>query len=191
MSKKINEIREDNNELLEQRRRHEEMFDNENYMAGLGTDQIIHCQFLMNAISYYHSLNHQLREIIEVKNQVNQNEGKKLVLKALLGQHSDDQRSKKPKFSEETGNKDSVTGASGELPSLVELEAMVEAAEAENSRLTNSITTTQVRNKTLETELNKTIELNKVKRLSDIENSIIEKKNEIDEIKAELELLSS
>lgn len=196
VQKKIIDMKEDNQELLEQRRRNEETFDNETYMSGIGVDQIVHCQYLMNVISYYHSLNHQFKEFIQLKNQVNKNDGKIIVLKAILGLQTESSPGKGSKTDSEPKEifstpKDVSTGTSSQGPSLSELEGLIEAAEVENARITNSITTTQVRNKTLGNELTKTLELNRAKKLEDIEKAIEEQNNEIADIKAEIEMVSS
>lgn len=209
VSKKITEAREDNMELLEQRRRYEETFDNENYMAGIGADEIVHRQFILNVISYYQSLNDQLKEIIDIKNLVNNNEGKMAVLKSLLNMDSAN-----PSVPIDQKNKDSYptklspmlkssilgspkipaqiyTGASLQSPTVSELEATIEAAEAEKLRISNSVATTQSRNKTLSSELTKTNDYIKVKRLEDIENLITEQRKEINDINQEIDLLTS
>jgi len=207
VSKKITEFREDNMELLEQRRRYEETFDNETYMAGLGADEIVHRQFILNVISYYQSMNDQLKEIIDLKNQVNNNEGKIAVLKALLGENLPDGQSSKekpeasPSIKTPMAKKDATmspklpaeisTGASAETPTISELEALIEAAETEKARLTNSLSTTITRNKTLTSELQKTNDINKAKKLEDIEKLITEQHKEIEDIKQEIQLLSA
>lgn len=195
VSKKIAEMKEDNMELLEQRRRYEETFDSETYMAGIGADEIVHRQFILNVISYYYSMNEQIRELIALKSLVNQNEGKMKVLNALLGvSPQTGSQAGSPKLAKADSPKPTIqvpTGASVVSPPLSELEAMIEAAQAEGARLTNSLTTTQARNKTLSSELAKLSDVSKAKRVEDLDKAIADQTRELDDIRKEIAMVSS
>ena len=211
VQKKVTEMRDDNMELHEQRRRVDEAFDSGAYLEGLGAEQIVQLQFILNVISYYQTINDQLHDLINLKYQVNDNSAKIAVMHALLGQHSerhspvpkknpfsesfvDSNPQSKFKPSEDNATKapaEISTGASAQLPSLAELEAQLEAAEAEKTRLTNSVTTIQSRNKTLGNELTKNLEIIRLKKAEDLEKKIEEQRADIEDIKQEIELLSS
>lgn len=198
-------------ELREQRRRLEEAFDGETYMSGLGADEVVHWQFVASAISYYQTVNDNLQEIIALKNRVNVNAVKLKLLKSLLDLKDEDiqasatfgqlvDASSALPFMKKVTQKGSLkgpmeitTGSSKDQNefSASELEAMVEAAQSEKSRLTNAFMTLQSRNKTLSSELSKTADIVRIKTSERLDEKIAEQRREIDDINQEIEMLTA
>lgn len=204
--RKIYDTKEDNLEFLEQRRRFEETFDNDTYMSGLGSDPIVHREFLLSVISYYQEMKLSIIESIEMKQKVNNNPGKIAVLKRLLRIQSESTPSTKQPDSSPSANspflgiKDTLEspkqpmelcGSVFDQPSETELEALIEAAEAEQTRLSNSLTALESRNKTLSSELTKATEYVVVAHGQNIDAKIDERSQEMADINQEIEILTS
>lgn len=202
VSKKISDTKENNFQLLEKNRRFEESFDNGTYMSGLGSDDSIHKRFLLSIVDYYQNKKKSLEQIIQLKEKVNDNGGKLKVLKSLLGisleenlsTNKDSSSSKiQSPMLKATSDKTPmlITSNSNEQPSETELEALIQEAEGEKSRLNSSLTTFTSRNSSLGAELTRLNDFLAASKSQNLEQKIEEHKQEIDDIKLEIELLTS
>lgn len=174
-------------------------------MGGIGSDPLVHRQYLLEMISYYEQMKQSLLESIELKAKVNDNPGKILVLKRLLGISSD--RTPSTKRTESSPSMKSpllkvdilgspkppmdVSGSPGNQHSESELEALIEAAQAENSRLINSLSAIQSRNKTLSSELTKTSDILNVARSQDIDSKLTDYTKEIEDVNLEIAMIEA
>lgn len=202
--RKIEDAKDDNIELLEQRRRFEETIDNDTYMAGLGSNPIVHRQYLLEIISYYEQMRREMVISIDMRKKINDNKGKIAVLNGLLG-GSNSSRAAAQKIEDnmfdipnskigesvKCQNPFEITGSSTDQASESELEALIEAAEAEQSRLANSLTNLQSRNNTLNSELIKTTNFITVARTQNLDLKKKEYEEEITDINQEIEMLTN
>lgn len=202
--RKIEDAKDDNIEPLEQRRRFEETIDNDTYMAGLGSNPIVYRQYLLEIISYYEQMRREMVISIDINKKINDNKGKIVVLNGLLGV-SNSSRAAAQKIEDNMfdipnskigesvkyQNPFEITGSSTDQASESELEALIEAAEAEQSRLANSLTNLQSRNNTLSSELIKTTNFITVARTQNLDLKMKQYEEEITDINQEIEMLTN
>jgi hypothetical protein len=202
--RKIEDAKDDNIELLEQRRRFEETIDNDTYMAGLGSNPIVHRQYLLEIISYYEQMRREMVISIDMRKKINDNKGKIAVLNGLLG-GSNSSRAAAQKIEDnmfdipnskigesvKCQNPFEIKESSTDQASESELVALIEAAEAEQSRLANSLTNLQSRNNTLSSELIKTTNFITVARTQNLDLKKKEYEEEITDINQEIEMLTN
>lgn len=200
VARKIGDIKEENTELLEKRRRFEELFDNDTYMGGLGADPIAHRRYLLEVISYYQLMKVQLVDAIEMKKRVNDNPGKIAVLKRLLNMSKDSTVGGSSTTMVPLSKTDSeslqkapfeIGATSTDEPTEEEFEALIEAAESEKSRLSSSLSTLQSRNSTLASELSKTSSLLAIARSQNIDAKLADHRQEMADINLEIDMLTA
>lgn len=201
LARRIQEIKSSNSEILEELYKLEEKFTNNTYQVGLGAEPAVHRQFLLSVMSHFHMQNQELKELVNLKNQLNNNHVKMSLYREIIGTSSPSAHQKPGQNVSQREERASVhTATFGEISTdtipgglEAESESLQEELRAKNEETTrlamdlkNIVTRTQM----LEKELKKTRDLNKAKADENLGKKILDLEQQVRDIQEDLALMS-
>lgn len=198
LTKKIQEFKELNGLLNEERRQFEESFESSTYLTGLGMDKEVHKQYLLKIIAYFHTRNSDFAEQIRLKRAMENREIKTTVLLKLLDEPEEIQtfRSFAPQRSATSGLNSSqlTTGPTDEqleAEQVERLQAEIKMRNEESLRLDTELKNISTRNSMFEREIRKAQDFVRLQREEGLDNKLFNLESQLKEVRDEIELLEN
>jgi hypothetical protein len=198
LTKKIQEFKELNGLLNEERRQFEESFESSTYLTGLGMDKEVHKQYLLKIIAYFHTRNSDFAEQIRLKRAMENREIKTTVLLKMLDEPEEIQtfRSFAPQRSATSGLNSSqlTTGPTDEqleAEQVERLQAEIKMRNEESLRLDTELKNISTRNSMFEREIRKAQDFVRLQREEGLDNKLFNLESQLKEVRDEIELLEN
>lgn len=205
LQRRMNETKQTNSEIFEQLYKVEENFTNNTYQVGLGADPQIHKQFVLSVMSHFHQQNKELKELVTLKNHLNNNSVKMALYREIVegiapavGVTNTSTASAGSSKNSPSLVKDSrlsiQTATFGEAPEQQDADNESEQEELrvlteETARLITDISNLGTRTQMLDKELKKTKDFTRIKKDDNLDKKIADLEQQIKDIQEDIQLL--
>lgn len=191
LQRRTTEFKQTNSEKHEEMYKVEENFTNNTYQVGIGLDTVVHQQFVLNVISYFHSQNLELKGLVTLKHQLNNNSVKMGLYREVI-EGSDAKREERLSVQTATFgelSKDVLTEET-EDPEVDTLREELKVVSEETTRLQLDLKNLGTRTQMLEKELKKNKDFARLNKDDGLEKKVVDLEQQIKEIQEEINLFS-